>query len=337
MHPWKRIFQWRDKHRIIWWTVLSYLLFQCFTWPGAASAQSEDLFDVSFPNQQEGWACGRKGTVLHTNDGGQSWHRQTTGTRLTLTAIDMVSGKTGWAVGDMGIIIQTTDGGKHWEQQKSPVPYYLMGVHFVSPDKGWIVTERSHILHTRDGGQTWGIQFHQDDIILKDIGFANETTGWAVGEYGYVFHTKDSGKTWERQSGSKGFDEENMKIIGDPFLFDVEVVDALKVWAVGIDGHVTRTFNGGADWETVAVGAPRTHLFSVVSDKKNKVLIGGKRTFHTSSDKGQVWETTEFDPPNKYGWIYAITPRTESDFVCVGSGGMIYLGNALDQWVRAND
>jgi len=153
----------------------------------------DDLFDVSFPDETHGWACGRWGTVVHTSDGGKSWIRQNSGTDFTLTSIHFVDPQKGWAVGDKGTIIHTSDGGKTWERQESPrlvveggrkwiggtitsekkaTPYiYFMGVHFVNARKGWIAAERTYILYTEDGGKTWQIQFKDEDFILKSVSF----------------------------------------------------------------------------------------------------------------------------------------------------------------------
>ena len=162
----------------------------------------EDLLSVTFPTENDGWTCGRWGTVLHTADGGKSWVRQKTGTEYTLSSIFFVDSKNGWAVGNEGTIIHTPDGGKTWEKQKSPVSFFLMKVYFETPLKGWIVTEQTHILHTNDGGKTWTIKFKDEDFILKSISFCDTLHGWVVGEYGYIYHTADGGVSWKKQAGA---------------------------------------------------------------------------------------------------------------------------------------
>ena len=141
----------------------------------------DDLFSASFPNEKEGWASGRWGCVLHTEDGGKTWVRQNTGTDLTLSSVFFVDPKSGWAAGEEGIIIHTVDGGKTWEKQKSPVPFFHMKVHFESPLKGWIVSEQTHILHTEDGGKTWSIQFKDQDAIFNRSHFVMGSMGGRQG------------------------------------------------------------------------------------------------------------------------------------------------------------
>jgi len=285
----------------------------------------DDLFSVSFPTEKDGWACGRWGTVLHTEDSGKTWVRQNTGTEYTLSSIFFVDPQKGWAVGDGGIIINTTDGGKTWQKQKSQVPFFLMKVHFKTPLKGWIVSEQTHILYTEDGGKTWTIQFRGADFILQSISFCDFLNGWAVGEYGYIYHTKDGGATWNKQAGYFGLSKETGNVVGGPFLFDVVAIDPRTAWTVGIDSYVIKTEDGGKTWQKVETGVPRTQLYCVDSDKKDKILIGGKGVFLSSTDRGKTWKNPAFEPPITYGWVNGLSRQGSSGFVTVGWDGAIYL------------
>jgi photosystem II stability/assembly factor-like uncharacterized protein len=299
----------------------------------------DDLFSVSFPTENDGWVCGRWGTVLHTADGGKTWQRQKTNTDYTLSSIHFVDLKNGWAVGDEGTIVHTSDGGTTWQKQKSPVPFFLMGVHFVTPLKGWIITERTHILSTDNGGKTWNIQFKEDDFVLKAVSFCDPLNGWAVGEYGLIYNTKDGGKTWTKQAGFFGISEETGQVVSGDQLFGVVAVDAQTAWAVGIDGHITKTVDGGKNWTKIDVPTAKTQLYGVMSNKAGEIVIAGKRTFFISPDKGKVWRNAKIDPPFPYGWIYGLARRGSSGFVAVGQEGAIYLSKpkAFDTWQRVKD
>jgi photosystem II stability/assembly factor-like uncharacterized protein len=320
-------------------TLVVLLSIWCFV-PGLLAAQqkiSEDLFSATFTDEKEGWACGRSGSIIHTSDGGKTWVRQNSGVNFTLTSIHFVDTQNGWAVGDEGTIIRTSDGGKAWEKQKSPVPFYHMKVFFMTPLKGWIATEKTHILYTQDGGKTWSIQFKDEDYIFKGISFCDPLHGWAVGEYGHIYHTKNGGAEWKKQAGKFEISKENGDIEAGTFLFDVVALDPQTAWAVGIDGYVTKTVDGGRTWKEVAVGASKTQFFFIGSDKKDTLLIGGKGTFVLSTDKGKTWQLPKFNPSVKYGWIYDVAMRGSSGFVAVGWNGAIYLSSgdkASTSWDR---
>lgn len=334
----QRIFSlWFVFKRALFRILVVMIFIYCFI-PSILCAQqklSDDLFSVSFPTEEDGWACGRWGTVLHTADGGKTWIRQDSGTDYTLSSIYFVDPKNGWAVGDEGAIVHSKDGGRTWEKQKSPVPFFLMDVYFQTPLKGWIVTERTHILFTEDGGKAWRVQFSDEDYILKSISFGDSLHGWTVGEYGYIYHTRDGGTTWQKQAGHFDISEKTGEVEGGSFLFDVEAIDPQTVWAVGIDGYIIKTEDGGETWKEVITGTPKTQLFCIVSDKQ-KILIGGSSIFLSSSDRGRTWETPEFKPPVNYGWIYGLAHRASSGFVAVGWEGAIYLSTS-NTWHKVID
>ncbi len=319
--------------------ILAVLIFS-FLIPQVQAQQKiyDDLFSASFPNEKEGWASGRWGCILHTVDGGKTWSRQNSGTDLTLSSIFFVDSNNGWAVGEEGVILHTPDGGKTWEKQKSPVPLFHMRAFFLSSLKGWIVSEQTHILHTEDGGKTWNVQFKDQDAIFKSISFCDAYNGWAAGEYGYIYHTVNGGKTWEKQAGSFGISETTGDLEGGNFLFDVVAVDPQTAWAVGVDGYVVKTINGGKTWQEVSTGASKAELFSVGYDSKTGMMvIGGSGVLLASLDKGKTWKVAESDPPVIYDWVYRVSRVGEGRFLLVGDSGMMYLNegkNPSMAWKR---
>jgi photosystem II stability/assembly factor-like uncharacterized protein len=212
----------------------------------------------------------------------------------------------------------------------------MMKVYFVTPLKGWIVGERTHILSTVDGGKTWNVQFKNEDFILKSVSFCDELHGWAVGEYGYIYQTTD-GVHWKKQAGNFDISEETGAIEGGNFLFDVTAVDPQTAWAVGIDGYVIQTVDGGKTWKEIKTDTPKTQLFCVTSSRAGMVLIGGNGMILISTDKGKEWKSPEFEPPVTYGWLYGLGRRGPSEFVAVGWEGSIYLSdpkNPFSSWRR---
>jgi len=317
--------------------LLSVFVVLVFSWclsiPVSEGAQTiyDDLFSASFPNEKEGWLSGRWGCILHTGDGGKTWVRQNTGTNLTLSSVFFIDPKKGWAVGEEGIIINTQDGGKTWEKQKSPTRFFHMRVLFLTPTVGFIASEQTHILYTADGGKNWEVRFKDQDFILKSMSFADQNNGWAAGEYGFIYNTRDGGKTWQKQAGSFGLSETTGDVEGGNYIFDIVALDPQRAWAVGIDGYVIKTVDGGKSWQEVKTKAPKTQLFTIAAqDGGRTLLIAGTGFALASTDGGSTWKAPTFEPTIKYTYIYSVARRGAAGFIALGGGGDIYFSNGKD-------
>jgi len=295
----------------------------------------DDLFSVTFPTEKEGWACGRFGTILHTADGGLTWTQQDSSTAFTLSGIHFTDPRNGWAVGNKGTIVHTADGGKTWGLQKSPVEYFHMDVFFIDALTGFVASERTHILGTKDGGKTWEVRFHDEDYILKSVSFCDDRHGWAVGEFGYTYATRDGGRSWQKQAGFYELDYDTGDLRGDDFLFDVVAVDPGTAWAVGIQGTVKSTRDGGETWRREDLDLPAVQLYTIESDGAGGLAIGGRGLCMVSSDSGNTWSKASFEPTIRYGWIYDIEAFKPGGFAACGDEGAIYRKTTGDRWKRS--
>ena len=68
-------------------------------------AKRSTLLNVQFVNDDKGWAVGRGGTILRTDDGGATWIEQESGTKENLYGLYFVK-KIGWAVGGDGMLLR---------------------------------------------------------------------------------------------------------------------------------------------------------------------------------------------------------------------------------------
>jgi photosystem II stability/assembly factor-like uncharacterized protein len=119
---------------------------------------------VRFWDSMHGWVLGFD-SVMHTDDGGESWELQYFGVGSNLDDIDLVGPSEAWIAGDWGHLLHIKD-----RRDSSEVPLtgsigdsFIGWVRFATKDIGWAWGGHGEIVMTRDGGKTWT----REDIPLK--------------------------------------------------------------------------------------------------------------------------------------------------------------------------
>ncbi len=124
---------------------------------------------VQFVDGREGWAAGDDGVIWHSIDGGQTWERQKSGTRATLTGIHFLTPYTGYIsgrtelpgdLGSNGVLLTTSDGGISWNEVASGVLPGLNAVTFFDEKSGLVCGDGcgaypGGAFTTADGGKSW--------------------------------------------------------------------------------------------------------------------------------------------------------------------------------------
>ncbi|MEQ8174647.1 MAG: S-layer homology domain-containing protein [Syntrophomonadaceae bacterium] len=115
------------------------------------------LMDVDFLNNQEGWAVGSKGVVLHTVDGGMSWNMEAPGmTNRMMTSVKAISPTCGYALGNDGTFLKYGTSGEAVINAPTVTTGTVSGVSDTSAsvagnvayDGGSTVTERGVVYST---------------------------------------------------------------------------------------------------------------------------------------------------------------------------------------------
>jgi photosystem II stability/assembly factor-like uncharacterized protein len=166
----------------------------------------KNLNNIFFYDENNGWAVGEFGYILHTKDGGKTWERQDCGFKNTLFGIEFLEKDYGFVTGLDGLIIYTTDGGKTWQKSDTRLyKYHFFDIAFkpgyTKRGERLIAVGRGAIIYTWNRGEIW---YRKDTKVklaytwLYSICFSTEADGWAVGENGgLIMHTKDAGMFWE--------------------------------------------------------------------------------------------------------------------------------------------
>jgi len=253
---------------------------------GSDLFQDRDLYSIRFADSKTGWIVGEEGTVLRTDDGGQTWSKQDSGVANNLFKISVVDAQNAVAVGADGAIIRTSDGGAHWQSIKCPILITVFDVTFTDKNTGFAAGEFSTILATTDGGQTWKVVSggNTGDFTVGPfftLTFIDPQHGTAAGLSGDLMVTADGGKTWQAQ---KLPDEIGTYVtVQDP--------DSKKLWVGGAGGKMLAQGSGG-QWQESS-RATFHDLTDIAFAGKQGVAVGLNGTILLTDNAGEKWQVVQ--------------------------------------------
>ena len=205
---------------------------------------------------------------MRTTDGGANW------TRVEIKGFEVDSilvravfsrGGRGWAFGEAGAIFTTRDAGETWVRLRSPTRRLLLGGTFFDDDRGWIVGAGATIIQTSDGGDTW----YQSSLpgVEKTCVSMRRRSSTTVSAGPLAAAAASFARQWRPHVGATG--------VGvDVDLFDVKFVDAQEGWAVGAEGTIVHTTNGGGTWTSERSGTEHPLERVFFTDKSHGWAVG---------------------------------------------------------------
>lgn len=257
--------------------------------PGSIFPCEKHFRALHFPTRTFGVAVGGwvNPQFYLTNDGGASWVQQET--EITFAqpeSVYFLDENNGWAVGYYQCgYVHTTDGGRTWTKLND---LCAGDIQFVTANKGFAAGQGFGVRLSIDGGYTWFRPDCFDDGRLYGVSFVNSNEGWAVGGKPYpwylttegkILHTTDGGQTWEVQQKYNSC------------LMSVHFVSKLHGWAVGENGTIVTTLNGGGAWTAQTAGTGYT-LNDVDFVDDSYGWIAGVES-PSGYGNGRVWRTTD--------------------------------------------
>ncbi len=265
------------------------------TWQ--AASVSDTVIRVSFASDRLGWAVGAEGTVLFTDDGGETWNAQTSNTSETLYDLCIIDKNRVWASGNHGTLLTTGDGGKSWAVRNVGLDVALTGIAFVGDERGWAIGYGA-VLSTIDGGLNWKSESSGEWKQLSSIRFANENIGWIATAGTAILKTSDGGATWREQ------------VVPGTGRVAISFVDSQHGWAVmskgastsyklgskfGPESVVLLTHDGGESWHKLlglkSNSINRAWIADIFFlDRSHGWAVGADGLFLVSIDGGRHWK-----------------------------------------------
>lgn len=297
----------------------------------------DKFYDVAPLSPEKAVVVGYGGKILVTTDGGKSWQSKPSGTELALYNVKFTDAQNGWICGQEGLILHTQDGGETWRQQESGITLPIFALWFVNPTHGWAVSEQATYLRTTTGGESWetghievsleGVPEEETlamvDPSLYDIHFLDEQTGWMAGEFGKIYHSTDGGVSWKEQQGTllgqAGIDN----ALNLPTWFGIRFLNANEGIAVGLEGKLAETTDGGRTWNFIAeeVAKSSTEPLYALSLRVGSSWITGAAARVLHSQDGE-WKPVQLKLPI-VAWLRAVNFFDDNNGWIVGGYGVI--------------
>jgi photosystem II stability/assembly factor-like uncharacterized protein len=228
------------------------------------------LTRIRFIDNERGWALGGE-EILRTLDGGETWLVSRLKFETNYGSFSFYNDKIGYISGGGGMfqkcrscktkmlpieIWKTIDGGETWKRYfKSDDYYNVFDILAVSEKVVVAIANAKTIIRTEDGGKSWNETKRFEDI--QDLDLSPDGRIWADGDKGHFYYSEDQGLTWQRP---KDFPTQLLNYDWN----DIKFADSKRGIAVGTNGKVAITKDGGDSWKEINAEVP---VFVNQSDK----------------------------------------------------------------------
>ena len=202
----------------------SLILFSCISnahaqWELLNSGSNKNLSAIEFFNPLRGIAVGDSGTILKTNNGGNSWTQVSISVKKYLRDVVYQNTNTLYIAGDAGNILKSNNGGTSWTIQTSNSTAPLSSIDFLNDTLGIAVGGNGTILRTHDAGITWTKISSPTIFILNKVRFGDKNYVYAVGSNGTILRSKNTGLNWDIISNSSSASLNGLEIIHDSCVY----------------------------------------------------------------------------------------------------------------------
>lgn len=279
-----------------------------------------DLWDVQFLSDSVGYACGGsywdKGVCIKSVDGGKTWSDTINVINSGILSMHFFNEGRGILCAVSTQLSATTDSGKTFTNTvigpEFAAPYQIA---FRDAMHGLIAAGTSFgngiISYTNDGGITWDTSMHTHNFA--SVCYADDNTAYAGG-YGVVYKSTNKGATFTPTYGQ-----------GD-FFRGIHFFDAQMGIAVGYQGLIIKTYDGGNTWERVKKGngpfMKREFLLGTAFIGNTGYAYGEYGNMYQSTDAGNNWKRVkQFTDEH----IQGIHLFNENSGIVVCTGGKAFL------------
>jgi len=265
------------------------------------------------------------------------WTRQSNSLNgVWLRDVQFLNNSTAVAVGHNLTVVKTTDAGHTWTVKNSgdSLSPDLSGVNFIDILHGVTVGSGGSFFLTSDGGESWAQLDIGTTNTLQAVDYVDSNTIVVVGRnYGLggtseIMYSTNKGSSWSYYATNN-------------WMFDVSYIDNQVGTAVGDNGKLFNTTNGGISWTATTLSVTPRLFSAYFISRYNGWVIGDYLIYNGSSSSvhhtlngGQSWfSVAGFDSVALRDIAFA----NANIGVIVGTVGVVfYTNNGGDTWSQSN-
>jgi len=250
------------------------------------STQSPVVFTpyyAYFVTTSLGFGFGNNSSIFRTTDAGKTWQEEKFSSFAPLTDMCSAGGRTVVGAGDGGRLIVSNDSGITWQDLTPPEKIQLTFVKYLSNDLIAAIGNGYELFLSSDSCKTW-TKHDMPSGLNVTIAFGDSLNCWIADDSSRIFHSSDLGATWTVQKEFKY----PMSTL-DPSLYGISFFNDSIGCAVGGNGFITATTNGGSTWVTRTSNTAKNLYGIFVASPRKAWAVGQSGTIITTSDAFNSW------------------------------------------------
>lgn len=289
------------------------------------------LTDLAVSGERHLVACSVFGQVWMSSDGGENWESALTIEDVkdnvianpSLTAISLP--EPGMIFTAREALYVSEDNGVSWKARRAleEVSGVVRGMHFFDEKQGVVATS-SGIYRTRNGGESWNTVLK--DRSLDRLRFFSEEIGFAwsldiptspfpgntnLEANSRLFFSTSKGRSWKEVNGEI------------PLIKDLFMLQTGQLFALGLEGELSRSDDGGETWEVLDPAVPGTGAILFI-DECTGFVSDYEGAVYGTENAGLTWE--QLSPAVSTSSPISRMIQSEKGIVAVGNQGLILLG-----------
>ena len=177
------------------------------------------------------------------------------------------------------------------------------------------------VKYSTDGGEHWVRIDPPINELLRRVVFAGDKTVFAVSSAGDIFKGELEPQSWTVVHSEKGL-----------YLRDVAFSDPQNGWAVGHEGTILKTSDGGANWQLQELqewkGRDKPRISGVAAiDANRAVIVGEFGLVAMTSDGGATWPIIS---SNELPTLTAVAMHGDTGFAVGLNGALVRIEPGAD-------